>query len=81
MPVLDNLEQAQSHLNDEGLAIVIKQFRDILTAEGVEEIPAQGSQFDRSGFGIQDDWHEKGGRARDWCHVSAGLREQGACGE
>jgi|SRR3989344_6634180 len=46
LPVLDNLEQAQSHLNDEGLAIVIKQFRDILTAEGVEEIPAQGSQFD-----------------------------------
>lgn len=46
LPVLDNLEQAQSHLNDEGLAIVIKQFKDILTAEGVEEIPAEGVQFD-----------------------------------
>ena len=46
LPVLDNLEQAQSHLNDEGLEIVLKQFRDILQVEGVEEIPAEGSQFD-----------------------------------
>ena len=46
LPILDNLEQAQSHLNDEGLAIVIKQFRDVLAAEGVEEIPAEGTQFD-----------------------------------
>lgn len=46
LPVLDNLENAQAHLKDEGLEIVIKQFKDILTAEGVEEIPAEGQQFD-----------------------------------
>lgn len=45
LPVLDNLESAQVHLQDEGLEIVIKQFKDILAAEGVEEIEAIGSEF------------------------------------
>ena len=46
LPVLDNLENAQSHLKDQGLEMVIKQFKDILTQEGVEEIVSEGSQFD-----------------------------------
>lgn len=46
LPVLDNLENAQAHLADQGLEIVIKQFKDILTAEGVSEIQADGQQFD-----------------------------------
>lgn len=46
LPVLDNLENAQKHLNDEGLKIVLKQFKDILTSEGVSEIEAEGQQFD-----------------------------------
>lgn len=46
LPVLDNLESAQSHLNDEGLALVIKQFKEVLTAEGVEELEAEGMEFD-----------------------------------
>jgi molecular chaperone GrpE len=46
LPVLDNLESAQSHLADEGLDLVIKQFKDVLTQEGVEEINAEGQQFD-----------------------------------
>ncbi len=46
LPVLDNLENAQSHLNDQGLDIVIKQFKDTLNQEGVEEIQAEGAQFD-----------------------------------
>lgn len=46
LPILDNLENAQKHLNDQGLEMVIKQFKDILTQEGVEEIPAEGAQFD-----------------------------------
>ncbi len=46
LPVLDNLQQAQAHLKDEGLEIVIKQFTDILTSEGLEEIAAEGAQFD-----------------------------------
>lgn len=45
LPVLDNLENAQAHLKDEGLEIVIKQFREILAQEGVEEISAEGSEF------------------------------------
>lgn len=45
LPVLDNLENAQSHLKDEGLEMVIKQFKEILTQEGVEEIEAIGQQF------------------------------------
>src|SRR3989338_5797062 len=46
LPVLDNLQNAQKHLKDEGLEIVIKQFRDILATEGVEEVEAEGAQFD-----------------------------------
>jgi molecular chaperone GrpE len=46
LPVLDNLESAQMHLKDEGLEMVIKQFKDILKEEGVEEIEAQGRPFD-----------------------------------
>ncbi len=45
LPVLDNLENAQKHLNDQGLDIVIKQFSDLLVSEGVEEIQAEGTQF------------------------------------
>lgn len=46
LPVLDNLENAQKHLNDQGLEIVIKQFKDILASENVEEIMAEGQEFD-----------------------------------
>lgn len=46
LPVLDNLENAQKHLKDEGLEMVIKQFKDVLTSEGVEEIVSEGSPFD-----------------------------------
>ena len=46
LPVLDNLESAQKHLNDEGLEIVIKQFKDILASDGVSEIQAEGREFD-----------------------------------
>lgn len=46
LPVLDNLENAQKHLNDEGLEMVIKQFKDVFAQEGVEEILSEGSHFD-----------------------------------
>jgi len=46
LPVLDNLENAQKHLSDEGLEIVVKQFKDVLTSEGVSEIEVEGQQFD-----------------------------------
>lgn len=46
LPILDNLENAQKHLADEGLEIVVKQLKDVLTSEGVAEIQAEGHQFD-----------------------------------
>ena len=46
LPVLDNLESAQNHLNDEGLAMVLKQFQDILASEGVVQIESEGQEFD-----------------------------------
>lgn len=46
LPVLDNIENAQKHLNDPGLELVIKQFKDTLQSEGVEEIIAQDQEFD-----------------------------------
>lgn len=46
LPVLDNLENAQEHISDEGLDMIIKQFKNILISEGVTEIEAAGLQFD-----------------------------------
>jgi len=47
LPILDMLEEAQSHLKDSGLAITINSFEDLLKSEGVERIKAQaGSKFD-----------------------------------
>ncbi len=46
LPILDNLQSAQQHLNDEGLEMVIKQFNDTLTREGLSEIEAEGQIFD-----------------------------------
>lgn len=46
LPVYDHLLLAANHINDSGLTMVIKQFTDVLEAEGVHEIPAQGLPFD-----------------------------------
>lgn len=46
LPVLDNLENAQKHLADPGLELVIKQFKETLESEGVAEITAEGQEFD-----------------------------------
>ena len=46
LPVLDNLENAKKHIDDQGLEMVINQFKDVLKTEGVEEIIAEGSKFD-----------------------------------
>lgn len=46
LPVLDTLESAQNHLKDQGLAIAISQFKDVLREEGVEEVsPEKGDEF------------------------------------
>ena len=47
LPILDNLESAQIHLKDQGLAISISEFKKALNEEGLEEIkPEIGSIFD-----------------------------------
>ena len=51
LPIVDNLENAvKAETQDEeyrkGVELVLKQFKDILKAKGVEEIPAIGETFD-----------------------------------
>lgn len=45
LPVLDNLGKAADHLKDDGLKMVISQFREVLSSEGVEEIETKNAQF------------------------------------
>lgn len=46
LPVLDGLKSAQTHLKDQGLKLVIQQFQQVLTSQGLEPIEAQNKQFD-----------------------------------
>ena len=51
LPVIDNLENAlKAETKDEeykkGVELVLKQFQDVLTANGIEEIKAVGETFD-----------------------------------
>lgn len=53
LPVLDNLERALEHVNEQsddavskGIAMVYKQLSDIIAAMEVREIPALGYEFD-----------------------------------
>ena len=53
LPIVDNLENAvKAETQDEeyrkGVELVLKQFKDILKAKGLEEIPAIGETFDPS---------------------------------
>jgi molecular chaperone GrpE len=49
LPIVDMLEQAQNHLSDPGLAITIKEFKDVLRQDGVAEIAvAVGDKFDEN---------------------------------
>lgn len=49
LPILDNLENMQKHLNDQGLAITIGEFKKILAEEGLKEIkPLEGDTFDEN---------------------------------
>jgi len=45
LPVLDGLEKATGHLKDQGLKLILNQFKTILKSEGLEEIKAQGETF------------------------------------
>ena len=46
LAVLDDLERAERHLKNKGLAIAVDQFRSVLKTEGLEEIKALNTKFD-----------------------------------
>jgi molecular chaperone GrpE len=46
LPVLDNLEMLEKHVDDQGLKLITKDFRQVLTEEGVTEIEAAGKDYD-----------------------------------
>lgn len=47
LPVLDILRRAQTHLEDPGVEMTLRQFEDALTQEGIEEIKVKsGDLFD-----------------------------------
>jgi len=49
LPILDNLENMQKHLKDQGLAITIGEFKKIINEEGFTEIvPKPGEKFDEN---------------------------------
>jgi molecular chaperone GrpE (heat shock protein) len=49
LPVLDGLESAQMHLQDQGLAISLGEFKKIFSEEGLTEIrPKVGEGFDEN---------------------------------
>jgi molecular chaperone GrpE len=46
LEVLDDLEKAQEHLNDDGIKIIIDKLKNILKNTGLEEISVENCQFD-----------------------------------
>lgn len=46
LPVMDNLEMLEKHSKDEGLGMIIKDFKQLLKNEGIEETTAEGNMFD-----------------------------------
>jgi molecular chaperone GrpE len=49
LPVFDMLEEAQMHLKDSGIAIIIKELTEVFEEEGVERIKVdKGVKFDEN---------------------------------
>lgn len=49
LPILDSLREAQKHLNDAGIAIIVGQIEEILKEDGFTEIkPLGGELFNES---------------------------------
>ena len=46
LPVMDNLEIMQKHLKDQGIEMILKDFKITLEIEGVTEIEALNKDFD-----------------------------------
>lgn len=49
LPIIDNLKQAQNHLKDSGIAMIIGQLETLAREEGFEEIIVKvGDEFDHA---------------------------------
>lgn len=48
LPIMDDLERAQQHLQDPGLEMVSKQLMSVLEEEGVARLETEGKPFDPS---------------------------------
>jgi len=49
LPAIEMLYAVQSHLNDPGLALSIKQFEDTISEQGIEKVePKAGDDFDEN---------------------------------
>jgi len=46
LSVLDNMEKAESHLKDPGLSLAVKEFRTVLTQNGLAKILTSDRDFD-----------------------------------
>lgn len=46
LSVLDSMEKAESHLKDPGLSLALKEFRTVLTQNGLVRIVTSGRDFD-----------------------------------
>jgi len=45
LPILDHMEMLCAHISDEGLNMIVKDFKHLLSTEGVEEIEAVDKEF------------------------------------
>lgn len=45
LEILDDLEKAQEHINDEGLQLVVNKLKNILIEEGLSEIELVGKEY------------------------------------
>lgn len=45
LPVVDDIERAQEHLNDNGLAGILKQLHQVLAGEGLSVIECEDADF------------------------------------
>jgi molecular chaperone GrpE len=59
LPILDNLLLASTHVKDEGLDMVVKQFEELLRKEGIEPIEVTDKNFDPNTMDAIDGEGEK----------------------
>jgi len=46
LPIVDNLELLQKHVDDTGLKMIIKEVKQVLSDNGVDQIESDGKPFD-----------------------------------